>query len=99
MASPIQDIEMAIRALNSVAFFRTHYASGTKSVEAVQEIVSVLLVQGELEKRGRFGGLLTNLADAISKAYLDRPAFLPTKEQLEYSNQILGTEKTPNEGD
>ncbi len=83
------EIETAIRALESIRLFRDHYASSGPGAEHIQQVVTMLLTQGARRQMGMYGGLLTNMADAISKAYLNRPAYLPSKEQQEHGEKLL----------
>lgn len=72
------EIEMAIDALQSIRLFRNHFASSRPAILHIQSVVKML--HGLNQDAGPYGGLLHNLADAISKTYLSQPASAVTGE-------------------
>jgi hypothetical protein len=63
------DIDRSIAALQAVKLVRDCYSSGAAG--RIQDILEMLAMQDD--GMGQFGGLRRNIADAISKAYLDHP--------------------------
>lgn len=65
------DVDHAIAALQAVKLVRDYYASANPASERIQEIAQMLAARDS--GMGTHGGLRANVADAICKAYLNRP--------------------------
>lgn len=70
MRSPDQ-IDLAICALEATRLARHTYASSGKAAAQLSQIIETLVDCDN--GNGQYGGLCKNVADAISKAFLNRP--------------------------
>lgn len=66
------EIDVAICALQSIKLFHDHYGPSTPSIKHIQEVIQMLDHQGKRNKMGPYGGLLVNIADAISRTFFGK---------------------------
>ena len=67
-----EEIQTAIEALTSIAFFQKHHGITKPTTRHIQQVIDVLLVHGGDKKIGP-SSIIFHIADAISKTYLGHP--------------------------